>query len=418
MPSSLEAEQAVLGTILVNPSVLDKVTAWVRYPDAFWRNTHKKIFACLQEMQKRAIAIDTITLYNFLKDKHGEEQPAYLIELVNKANLENVDHHSKIIWQRFVERKALDISKQMESASKKGGDSLIDLMNQHRRWVDELENLQPSREKSIDVVLEEAIINIKAGNNIIEFGLPFMDDAAGGMTRGELTTLGGRPGHGKTTLTLNIVDALCKAGRKVLVLNREMTNTEAMKKLICLSTSDVFYEDLRKKEIKPDIMEKIEAIKDEMKTKYKNLTMHDEIIDLDEGLREIRRVKPDVFIDDYIQLIKVNGKKRDRRFEIEDVMNEYKWACKQIKCSGFLVSQLNREIEKRLDPSPTLGDYAEGGTIEQMSENCYFIYYGYTHNPMDNHPGQIEVIIKKARYGTIGRYMLHYDGGRCKIWEN
>ena len=100
-----------------------------------------------------------------------------------------------------------------------------------------------------------------------------------------------------------------------------------------------------------------------IKKKYANLIMYDHIRSLSDTMSEIAKHKPDVIIDDYIQLIQADGANEGRRFEIEKIMQEYKWICKTENCSAILVSQLNREIEKRLDPRPRMSDYAESGVI-------------------------------------------------------
>ena len=123
--------------------------------------------------------------------------------------------------------------------------------------------------------------------------------------------------------------------------------------------------------------EEFEITSDFMKEKYRNLIMYDNIRSLDDCLREISKHKPDVVIDDYIQLIQVDGIKEGRRFEIEKIMQEYKWISKSEDCSVILVSQLNREIEKRIDPRPRMSDYAESGVIEQTAESAMFVFYGH-----------------------------------------
>jgi len=146
--------------------------------------------------------------------------------------------------------------------------------------------------------------------------------------------------------------------------------------------------------------------------------MYDNVRTLDDCLREIAKHKPDVVIDDYIQLIEVRGVKEGRRFEIEKIMQEYKWMCKQEDCSAILVSQLNREIEKRLDPRPRMSDYAESGVIEQTAELAMFVFYGHNFDSEKFNPYKSEIIVAKSRYGKIGTHMVGFNGGRCKFYMN
>jgi len=286
------------------------------------------------------------------------------------------------------------------------------LLSKQQKYLEELSNLQPNKSKTIDEVVKKSKESIISGSNIIEFNISYLDDIAGGMTRGELTTIGGRPGHGKTTLMLNIVKALTRQGLKVVLFNREMTNTAAIAKLITLESSKLSYKDMRKKELSILTVDEINKMCQLIVDKYQTLTMYDDIRDLDSTLREIKRIQPDVFIDDYIQLTE-SSKKQDRRFEIEEIMREYKWIAKKTTSSGILISQLNRDLEKRIDPTPTMGDYSEGATIEQMSENCWFRFYPYAFNPRDNDSLKAEFIAKKARYGKIGTYEVNFNGDKC-----
>ena len=142
--------------------------------------------------------------------------------------------------------------------------------------------------------------------------------------------------------------------------------------------------------------------------------MHDDIKDLGEACNIIRKIKPDIVIDDYIQLVKVAGQK-DRRFEIETIMQEYKWIAKMQKIPIILLSQLNREIEKRDDPIPKTSDLAESGSIEQVAENILFVYYDLKIRYEKSYLGknQIQIVAGKVRYGETGIATLGFDGDKC-----
>ncbi|MBU2685665.1 MAG: hypothetical protein KKF27_20680, partial [Gammaproteobacteria bacterium] len=137
------------------------------------------------------------------------------------------------------------------------------------------------------------------------------------------------------------------------------------------------------------------------------------------AMREIRRHRPDVVIDDYIQLIGMNDAGLEgRRFEIEHIMNEYKWIAKELNLSALLVSQLSREIEKRfVDHSPKMSDYSEGGTIEQSAECCLLVLYPYNFDHEEYVKFVSQIISAKTRYGTIGTYNVGFSGARCKFYR-
>ena len=244
-----------------------------------------------------------------------------------------------------------------------------------------------------------------------------MDNFAGGMTRKEITVLGGRPGHGKTTLMLNVVRGLIEQGYSVMLFNREMSNIETMKKLYVMESNDISYSMIRSG-ISEDKKIALNSVSEYVKEKYEKLTAFDDIRSLDDCIREINKGKPDVVIDDYIQLIDVGQGYKDRRFEIEKIVQDYKWAVKQNNCSAILVSQLNRDIEKRFDPRPRMSDYAESGVIEQTAESAMFVFYGYNFDSEKYNRYKSEVIVAKSRYGQIGTYPMGFNGNKCKFYND
>jgi len=230
--------------------------------------------------------------------------------------------------------------------------------------------------------------------------------------------LGGRPGHGKTTLVINMIQGLLKQGFNVMLFNREMSNTEMLKKMVVMESKSLEYANIRRNDLSETDKREFESTSNTIKKEYGNLLMYDEVRSLDDSLREIAKHKPDVVIDDYIQLINVNNVKEGRRFEIEKIMQEYKWICKTENCSAILVSQLNREIEKRLDPRPRMSDYAESGVIEQTAESAMFVFYGHNFDSEKYSPYKSEIIVSKSRYGKIGTHKVGFNGGRCKFYMN
>jgi replicative DNA helicase len=308
----------------------------------------------------------------------------------------------------------------LEQAAKLGNHKLGALLTKHQRYMEELLNLQPSSQMDFNSILDTSTATLLEGAHIIEWGEKHMDDYAGGMTRTEMTVLGGRPGNGKTTLMVNLIDTLTMNDPrlKICVFNREMSNTSAISKLLVLNSSKLTTNTFRKKYLEDWEREEIWEVKEKIGKKYPNLRMYDNIVTLEDTMTEIRKWQPDIIFDDYVQLIKVDGKRsRDRRFEIEDIVNEYKWVLKKINASALLLSQLSREIEKRIDNTPTMADYSEGGTLEQGAETCMFVYYPYYFDPNNNPDNVNEVIVKKARYGRIGTYKVGFSGEKCQFFN-
>ena len=425
-PHSTEAEEAVLGAVLIDgSSVFEKCNGWIRDENAFYHSKNKNLWSIMSEMHREGETIDMVTVGDRIKesDKYSDEGLSLyyitgLPEIV--PTTANSEQYARIVWEKFIKRQSIKSAYELYNTGFQDSEENVEtLLHNHAMLVNELLEIAPSKKKEIGIVINETIDTLKTGKNIIKFGYPQLDNIAGGMTRKELTVIGGRPGHGKTTLAINIVSRLLKQGYRVMVFNREMSNVEMIKKFMIMESKDLKYEELRVGDIEEGRIQAIEMMADELKSTLKNLIMYDDIRTLGDAMREIQREKPDVVVDDYIQLIKVENKvSKDRRFEIEEILTEYKWVCKKENCAAILVSQLNREIEKRLEPRPRLADFAESGTIEQTAETALLVFYGYNFNDDKYNKYEIEVVCDKARYGKIGTYVMGFNGSKCKFYMN
>jgi len=420
MPSSEEAEKALLACMIEGGGREHEIAmAWIREEEAFYYSDNKLIWRAFKELQKNNIEVDLITLNDKVKEYKGESMAYYITGLSDVfTSNSNVEQYARIVWEKYIQRETAKSASALLNASYEDYKEVGSILEKHSKLINELRQIQPSYERTMEILIEEMKSVVEEDSNLIPFNLGHLDMFAGGMTRKEITVLGGRPGHGKTTLVINMVKGLIEQGYKVILFNREMSNTEMLKKMVVMESNGLKYGDIRRNDLSETSKEEFDLIAEKMKKDYENLIMYDNVRTLDDCLREIAKNKPDVVIDDYIQLIDVQGVKEGRRFEIEKIMQEYKWICKQEDCSAILVSQLNREIEKRLDPRPRMSDYAESGVIEQTAESAMFVFYGHNFDSERYSPYKSEVIVSKSRYGKIGTHMVGFNGGRCKFYMN
>jgi len=412
-----EAERCLLGCLIRDSRTISRAMSWISNPEIFRKPLHQTIWNALVKMYLAHEKIDTVTLFDATKNKGVSV--SYLLELTdNIPSSELIDEYAKIIYKYSLIRKvSLDAHDLLEATQE--GKDIPELLEKMQKSTRELQQLQPSKQRSIHNIAEETIDTLENVNNLIKFHIPALDDPSGGMTRKEITVIGGRPSHGKSTIAVNILYSLLKHGKKVIMFNREMSNTEMLKKLAVLE-SGLSYSKIRHNELNLEEKAKLIETINNIESKYsKQLILYDDIRLLDETLREISRANnPDVIIDDYIQQIKVNTR-GERRFEIEEIMNEYKWIAKSYNCSPILISQLNRDIEKRvLDPRPRMSDFAESGSIEQVAENALFVFYGYVFNHEQFSQYEYELIFSKVRYGKVGTYKVGFNGDKCKLYDS
>jgi replicative DNA helicase len=418
-PQNVEAEEAILGSVLIGGDVEMQIAmGWIREDDAFYSEKCRNIFKCMKELYNNKIPIDVITLSNKVQETFGMQDSLYIMDLQdNVVTKSKVEHYSKIVWERYIQRETAKSAQDLLNASYENYNEVGNIIEKHSRLIDELRHIQPTRARDISDIVDETNQSLQEDSNTIQFGLGRLDNFAGGMTRKEITVLGGRPGHGKTTLMLNVVRGLIEQGYSVMLFNREMSNIETMKKLYVMESNDISYSMIRSG-ISEDKKIALNSVSEYVKEKYEKLTAFDDIRSLDDCIREINKGKPDVVIDDYIQLIDVGQGYKDRRFEIEKIVQDYKWAVKQNNCSAILVSQLNRDIEKRFDPRPRMSDYAESGVIEQTAESAMFVFYGYNFDSEKYNRYKSEVIVAKSRYGQIGTYPMGFNGNKCKFYND
>ena len=417
-----EAEAALLASVLSSPETMNEVSGWLPYPECFWKKIHRSIWMAVNAVYNEGLPIEPAIVFErvrLIDPTVRYDYIDYLMSLPGEAvDISAAVYYARIVYRNYLRREAVALSRKFVDVSSLTEDDIEGLLIQQSRYIEELLSLGPTRTCDIGTLLDRAVSEMNDGSRIIRFNLPFLDEFAGGATRGELVTIGGRPGAGKSLLALNILDSLAKQGLRVMMFNREMTNTMSLSRLIVMNSEKLRSEHLRLNE-KPDwVNEEIKRVSEQLKETYRNVIMYDDIADLSGAIREIRRHKPDVFIDDYIQLVRVESHRNDRRFEIEHLMQEYKWIAKKTGSVGILLSQLNRDIDKREDKRPTLGDYAESSTIEQLAELCVFINYPYHYKPRVSNRFETEIIVLKARYGRIGGFSIGYNGARNRFYQS
>ena len=426
MPQAQEAEKSLLGTLLNNSSLYDSIANYLS-DDAFYDSKNRRIFKLIKSMKSSREDVNFATVCAKLnsKDKSMGVTSYYISGLIQQAGLEStIESVSRTLYEKRLLRKIINDSHQINSLAYNNNNDVYNIMNETQNTIARLMDLRPNQTFNIDQALDDTVNNIADGHkNIIKTGFTGIDELAGGMTKGEITILGGRPGHGKTTTMINMIKSCIEQGLKVMVFNREMTNVEMLKKLIVLESDKLSYLNVRQGLIGDlETMAEIEAVKRKLSDKYAEdkFAMFDNISNFDECSVQVKKFKPDVIFDDYIQLIDANSHIKERRLQLEKLVNDYKWLVKTENCAAVLVSQLNRALEARGDAKPRMSDLAESGAIEQVAENVLFVFYQYKTDINKYSDGQniIELIGSKVRYGTSGSTKLGFNGDKVKLYNS
>lgn len=427
MPSDSNLENGVLGALVSYPEVYPKIRDYITDDNVFYQKKARLLWRKLKTMLKKEELVDLTTVSASLKDEEINEglTAIYIVDCTLASGVSsNAGIYAKKLYEKYLMRRVVEETTRIQTNAMNSGDEAYDCIINAHTLFSELIELNPTKEKqTIDSLLIDAVQDIQNKDvNLVKTGYNAIDKFAGGLTRGEITIIGGRPGHGKTTMMINMLASLIGNGYKVALFNRELPNIEVIKKLICLESQKLSYSLIRQGIHNTSSLEQLELVREVIKKKYNEdkFLMFDNIRDFAKTSAEVKRFKPDVIMDDYIQLVSPDSHILERRLQLERLVNDYKWLAKQMRCSVILASQLNRAIESRQkNGRPQLSDLAESGAIEQVAENVFFVYYDYKINGEDGKGKNIITFVaKKVRYGETGESDMGYNGDKCKIFDN
>ena len=416
---SVELEQAFLGCIITDSSYIDSVKQYITDKEFFYSSFNQKVWTAIDRLYSKNKEIDMITICEEVGGKVDGYSSSYEIAgfLDKVVSASSCVEYAKRLHSYYLRRV---LYHQMTDISKGLGDASLEtsnLLEEAHTTIGNIIKLQPSKTFDIHSLLEDTKDSIYNSTTQIQTGIGTLDRVITGMTRGEITIIAGRPGNAKTTVSANIARNLVHQGLKVAMFNREMPNTEMMKKFIAMESKSLQYRNLRNNiDIDRDELSKVsDVISDVYSDK---LFMFDDVRDIENTFREIKAISPDVVIDDHIGLIEHPANdRRDLRLKIGDVSRSYKWLAKAQDMSVILVSQMNRNMEHRTDRIPRLSDLAESGNLEQDAEIVVFSHYPWVSRYGDdgNSDCFLELIVAKNRYGSTNSCEVGYHGNSCLV---
>ena len=427
VPFDTNLENGVLGALILTPEVYPKIRDFLSTDEVFHQKKSRMLWKKLKSMLDKEEFIDLNTVTATLTDEDMNKglNHIYVVDCTMSTGVSSsAPAYARKLYEKYLLRKVVEETQKIQDSAMDNSNETYDCIVSAHTLFAELIDLNPSKEKqSIDSLLYDAVEDIQnKESNLIKTGYEAVDKFAGGLTRGEITIIGGRPGHGKTTMMINLLASLIENGHKVALFNRELPNVEVIKKLMCLESKKLSYSLIRQGIHSQESLDHVKTVKEIIKNKYNEdrFMMFDNIRDFAKTASEVKKFKPDVIMDDYIQHVAPDGIIPERRLQLEKLVNDYKWLSKQMKCAVILASQLNRAIESRYkNVRPQLSDLAESGAIEQVAENVFFVYYDYKINGEDGKGKNIITFVaKKVRYGETGESDMGYNGDKCKIYDN
>ncbi|MBI4411510.1 MAG: replicative DNA helicase [Deltaproteobacteria bacterium] len=414
-PQNVEAERAVLGSILIDHETINKVLEILR-PDVFYREGHRKIFATMIALFEKGEPTDFVTVSNHLQAA-GELDfiggASYLSGLVDAIpSSANVMAYARIVREKAVVRRLIEAAAEIATQGYERGDDADTLMDYAEKRIFDLaeDKMGQSFVQVKDLVKDgfkkiEQLFESKGQLTGLATGFTEFDHLTCGLQPSDLIIIAGRPSMGKTALALNIAEhAAINEKATVALFSLEMSKEQLVTRMLC-SQAHIDSSRLRKGEIEERDWPQLTRAAGNLSEI--NLFIDDTaavtVLEMRAKLRRLKREKGvNLVIVDYLQLVRSTGSTQSREQEISEISRSLKGLAKELKVPVIALSQLNRAVESRQNRRPQLSDLRESGAIEQDADVIAFIYRDEVYDPNTPDKGIAEIIVGKQRNGPIG----------------
>jgi len=428
-PHSLEAEQSVLGGLILDNEAWEKVAEKLVAED-FYRNDHKLIFKALHYLAENTQPMDVVTLFEFL-DQEGEADDigglAYIADLAkNTPSASNIGAYADIVRERAVLRSLIGVAHEIADAAyePKGRrpDELLDMAESKVfKIAEERESNDGGGPESVSHILPRALDRLeeiqksKGGITGLATGFKDFDNMTSGLQPADLVIVAGRPSMGKTTVAMNMAEhAAIHSGKPVLVFSMEMPSQSLLMRSFA-SIGGIDATRLRTGALDDRDWDNLSVASNILKNNCKLFIDDSAGLSPTEVRSRSRRVVREhgglgMILIDYLQLMRVPGLGENRTQEVSEISRSLKALAKELECPVVALSQLNRSLEQRADRRPVMSDLRESGAIEQDADLICFIYRDEVYNPESERKGIAEIIIGKQRNGPIGTVNVTFQG--------
>ncbi len=427
-PQNLDAEQSVLGAILLDNTALSKAFELITEED-FYRGAHRLIYQAMVELADSNEVVDQITLTAILKSKGQLEQVgggAYVAELVQAVpSASNIRYHCKIIREKALLRGLIRTATEVITRGYDEVGQSDDLLEYAEREIFKLAQGRLGRsfiplnqiiKESIEII--DRLYNRKEKITGVPTGFRELDDLTAGLQASDLIIIAGRPSMGKTSLVLSMAEhAAIRAEMSVGIFSLEMSKSQLVLRMLssqahldshALRTGQLTEKDWRSLCDGADRLERAKIFIDDsgaltvqqMRGKARRLMA-------EQGL--------DLLIIDYLQLMQGRSDSESRQQEISDISRALKALAKELDIPVVALSQLSRAVENRTDKRPVLSDLRESGAIEQDADVVMFIYRDEVYNPDTEEKGIADILVRKHRNGPTGDRQLYFQDRYAKF---
>ena len=429
-PQNIEAEQSVLGAMLIDKEAIAKATEILSAED-FYREAHRVIFSAMLEIYNKNEAVDMITVTDILRRDNKLEDVGSIAYITSLANVvltaANVKYHAEIVAEKSVLRQLVKVSTEIAAMGYEANDEVGVLLDTAESRILEISNRKKRADFTpISAVLMDSVQNIekllnnKGGLTGIPTGFNDLDKLTSGLHPSDFIILAARPSMGKTALALNIVQNVALRAHKrvggdprsVAFFSLEMSKEQLVNRMLC-AEANIDSQRLRIGEMKEDDWTHLWDACDVMsKAKiYIDDTAGITVMDMRSRARRLKAEHGlDLIVVDYLQLMQGSGKRNtsgDRQQEVSEISRSLKALARELDVPVLALSQLSRGVEARQVKRPMLSDLRESGSLEQDADIVAFLYREDYYNP-ETENKHTELIIAKHRNGPVDTVNLFF----------
>ena len=422
LPYSLEAEQSVLGAILIDPACITRVMEYIK-PESFYRPQHQELFSVLTRMFVSSQTIDFITVLEMAKREGifdtDEDAKIYLTQLAQLVpSTANVESYAKIVQEKSYIRSLILASQKVIDLSRDGSTDARTLLDMAEQSIFDIrQGRDASGLTRIDEIILQTYDRLQklSGEDKEKYmGLPTgfaaLDSIITGLNRTDLILVAARPGMGKTAFGLNIAaNVATKTGKQVAVFSLEMGKEQLVTRLLS-SEALIQSGSLRTGNLKPDDWVKL-AMSAQVLSQapiYIDDTPGITVAEMKAKLRRFRDLG--LVVIDYLQLMSTGKRSENRVQEVSEITRSLKIMAKELNVPVITLSQLSRGPESRTDHRPMLSDLRESGSIEQDADIVMFLYREAYYNREWEEQNTAECIVAKNRHGETDSVKMGWDG--------
>ena len=430
-PQNIEAEQAVLGAMLIDKEAIAKATE-VLSADDFYREAHRVIFSAMLELYNKNEAVDMVTVTEILKRDNKLEDIggiAYITSLANGVlTAANVKYHAEIVAEKSVLRQLVRVSTEIAAMGYEANEDVGTLLDTAESRILEISNRKKKNDFTAinDILMDsvqsiESLLQNKGGLTGLPAGFADLDKLTSGLHPSDFIILAARPSMGKTALALNIVQNVALRAHKVIggeprsvaFFSLEMSKEQLVNRMLC-AEAGIDSQRLRVGEMRDEDWTHLWDACDTMSRAkiYIDDTAGITAMDMRSRARRLKAEHGlDLIVVDYLQLMQGSGKRNnsgDRQQEVSEISRSLKALARELDVPVLALSQLSRSVESRQVKRPMLSDLRESGSLEQDADIVAFLYREDYYNP-ETENKHTELIIAKHRNGPVDTVNLFFQ---------